>query len=316
MASSICTTSPPHWYYTDAEIDAANDTDLPDLLAYLGYQVRRISSYYTTREMDSLRIRDRRTWYRYSESVGGDAIEFLRHFHDMSFPEAVRFLLKFNGYPVGSPDLPPLRKTRPPPQRERPVFILPPANGNNDRVYAYLRGRGIAPGVIDGFIAAGLLYEDGEYHNCVFVGRDSAGKPVFAAKRGTYDSIPFKRDAAGSDKRIAFRLPYNPALDWVAVFEATIDLMSWLTLHEQPMSNAVALCGLHDAPLETYLHDNPHIRQITLCLDADGPGREAAARLDEKYRTRGYMTAEKLPPSGKDWNEYLQKGRRRSDKTS
>ena len=149
MASSICTTSPPHWYYTDAEIDAANDTDLPDLLAYLGYQVRRIGSYYTTREMDSLRIRDRRTWYRYSESVGGDAIEFLRHFHDMSFPEAVRFLLKFNGYPVGSPDLPPLRKTRPPPQRERPVFILPPANGNNDRVYAYLRGRGIAPGVID-----------------------------------------------------------------------------------------------------------------------------------------------------------------------
>ena len=67
MASSI----PPHWYYTDAEIDAANDTDLPDLLAYLGYQVRRISSYYTTREMDSLRIRDRRTWYRYSESLAG-----------------------------------------------------------------------------------------------------------------------------------------------------------------------------------------------------------------------------------------------------
>ena len=198
MASSICTTSPPHWYYTDAEIDAANDTDLPDLLAYLGYQVRRISSYYTTREMDSLRIRDRRTWYRYSESVGGDAIEFLRHFHDMSFPEAVRFLLKFNGYPVGSPDLPPLRKTRPPPQRERPAFVLPPPNSDNERVRAYLRGRGIAPDIISHFIEAGLLYEDTPYHNCVFVGRDSAGKPVFAAKRGTWGD--FKGDAAGSDK--------------------------------------------------------------------------------------------------------------------
>lgn len=295
-------------------MDTAKNTDLPDLLEHLGYHLKRVGSYYTTREMDSLRIRDRRTWYRYSESVGGDAIEFLRHFHDMSFPEAVRFLLKFNGYPVGSPDLPPLRKTRPPPQRERPVFILPPANGNNDRVYAYLRGRGIAPGVIDGFIAAGLLYEDGEYHNCVFVGRDSAGKPVFAAKRGTYDSIPFKRDVAGSDKKTAFRLPCNPVLDWVAVFEAPIDLMSWLTLYGQ--SNAVALCGLHDSPLETYLNDNPHIRQITLCLDADGPGREAVARLGEKYRTRGYKTEDQMPPSGKDWNEYLQKGRRRSDKTS
>lgn len=64
----------PYRHYTDAEIDAANDTDLPELLSHLGYQVRRVGNYYTTREMDSLRIKARRSWYRYPERLGGDAI--------------------------------------------------------------------------------------------------------------------------------------------------------------------------------------------------------------------------------------------------
>lgn len=304
MVLPICTTGSPHRHYTDAEIEAANDTGLPELLARLGYHIRRVGRYYTTREMDSLRVKDRRTWYRYSEATGGDAIDFLQHFHGLTFPEAVGFLLAFNGYPVDVPGPLPLRRTRPPPQRERPAFVLPPPNGDNGRVRAYLLGRGIAPCVIDDFIEAGLLYEDREHHNCIFVGRDSAGKAVFAAKRSTQDYAPFKGDVAGSDKRVAFRVPCDPTLDQVAAFEAPIDLMSWFTLYGK--TNAVALCGLYDGPLGTYLADHPHIRRILLCLDADGPGREAAGRLGEKYRVLGYGTEVRLPPSGRDWNEYLQ----------
>ena len=288
----------PYRRYTDAEIAAANDTDLPNLLASLGYQVRRVGSYHTTEEMDSLRIWNRRTWFRYSESTGGDAVAFLRHFHRMSFPEAVRYLLAFNGYLVDSPIPPPKRITVPP--RERPPLALPPPHGDNRRVCAYLRGRGIAPAVIDGFIEAGLLYEDAQYHNCVFVGRGLTAKPVFTAKRGT-GGIPFKCDAAGSDKRITFRLPCDPALDAVYVFESPIDLMSWITLHGP--ANAVALCGLHDAPLETYLHNNPHVKRIIFCLDADGHGREATGRLAAKYRALGYRSEDRVPQAGKDWNE-------------
>jgi len=251
---AICATGPPYRRYMAAEIDAANDTDLPDLLASLGYQVKRVGSYYTTKEMDSIRIKDRRVWFRNSESAGGDAISFVQHFHGMSFPEAVRFLLSFNGYPVDSPVPVPRQRSRPPPQRERPAFVLPPPNGDNGRVHAYLQGRSVSPGVIDEFIEAGLLYEDREHHNCVFVGRP-------------------------------------------------IDLISWFTLYGR--SNAVALCGLYDGPLETYLADYPHIRRILLCLDADGPGREVAGRLGEKYRGLGYETEERFPPSGKDWNDFL-----------
>ena len=73
---------------------------------------------------------------------------------------------------------------------------------------------------------------------------------MFASKRGTDDlnGSNFKGDAAGSDKSVAFRLPCDPALDWVAVFEAPIDLMSFCTLHRQVWNNAVALCGLYQGP--------------------------------------------------------------------
>ena len=63
--------------FTEAEMATVRDTDLPDLLISLGYQVKRIGRYYTTQEMDSIRIKDRRTWFRYSEGIGGDAIDVL-----------------------------------------------------------------------------------------------------------------------------------------------------------------------------------------------------------------------------------------------
>ena len=48
-------------------METAKSTDLPDLLEHLGYSIRRVGSrYHTTREMDSIRIKDRRTWKRYS----------------------------------------------------------------------------------------------------------------------------------------------------------------------------------------------------------------------------------------------------------
>ena len=291
--------------FTDAEMETARETDLPDLLESLGYHVQRIGAYHTTKEMDSLRIKNRRTWYRYSEKTGGDAITFLQRFCNKSFQEAVEYLLDYHGRARDSP----VRPTRPiQAKEERIPFILPPANTDHRRVFAYLRKRGIAPQVIRAFLRSGLLYEDAQHHNCVFVGRDAAGTPRFASCRGTYDrnGPGFKGDVAGSDKNIAFRLPGKPDLDWVLVFEAPIDLMSYLTLHRQVTSSAIALCGLHEGALDTCLQDNPHIRWIALCLDVDGPGQAAAEQLRAKYEGMGYAVKIQRPPRGKDWNEYLQ----------
>lgn len=88
------------------------DTDLPDLLISLGYQVKRIGRYYTTQEMDSIRIKDRRTWFRYSEGIGGDAITFLQRFYNKSFPEAVEYLLTWHGRARDSPPVSTPRQTK------------------------------------------------------------------------------------------------------------------------------------------------------------------------------------------------------------
>ena len=82
--------------------------------------------------------------------------------------------------------------------------------------------------------------------------------------------------------------------------------MSYLTLHRDT-TNALALCGLYDGALQTYLQAHPEIRRIALCLDADAPGRAAAQQLKDKYSARGYAVTVEEPRSGKDWNEYLQK---------
>ncbi len=78
-------------------METAKNTDLPDLLEHLGYQLKRVGRYYTTREMDSLRVKDRRTWRRYSNNTAGDAITFLQEFEGKGFREAVEYLLDFNG---------------------------------------------------------------------------------------------------------------------------------------------------------------------------------------------------------------------------
>ena len=175
---------------------AAKRTDLPDLLKHLGYSVRRVGSrYHTTREMDSIRIKDRRTWKRYSNGTGGDAISssqsplysvsaygencvrslasplptkssILRgpqrqEFGGKDFREAVNYLLEFNGCRTRDSPAP---RPQPVQTKEKPAFALPIAHADQRRVFAYLQKRGIAPQVIWGFIEAGLLYEDSLYH--------------------------------------------------------------------------------------------------------------------------------------------------------
>ena len=269
--------------FTDTEMQIARETDLPELLSHLGYQVKRVGRFHTTAEMDSLRIKDRRKWFRYSQNTGGDAITFLQQFCGKSFPEAVEYLLTFHGKARDAP-IP-----QPKPISPKQEFSLPPRNADDRRVFAYLRKRGIAAQVIRQFMNSGLLYEDAEHHNCVFVGKDHVGQAKYAGLRGAYDrdGKGFRGDVTGSDKNVGFAIPHDPTSNQVRVFEAPIDLMSYLSLHRE-LINAVALCGLYDGALETYLKDNPSIKRITLCLDADAPGRAAAQQLKDKYSARGY----------------------------
>ena len=126
-------------------------------------------------------------------------------------------------------------------------------------------------------------------------------------KRQVFDKQgkPFKCDVEGNDKNYGFNV-VNVNSTELVVFEAAIDLMSYVDIFADYESNKLALGMLADAPLETFLGEHPQISFIRFCLDDDSPGRKAAAELMEKYYGLGYEVEDCPPPAGyKDYNEWL-----------
>ncbi len=193
-------------------------------------------------------------------------------------------------------------------REEKKPFILPAPAGSNYYLYSYLEEkRGIAKPVIDTFVNAGLVYEAVQYHNIVFIGKDTTGRAVFASLHGVSvkNGRCFKCDVAGSDKNYGFNFVREGSRK-VTVFEAVIDLMSYITFFPEEKCHMLALGMLSDAPLATFLNGHPGIGEIQFCLDNDVPGRKAAGHLMEKYYCMGYEVEDfHAPGLYKDINEWL-----------
>jgi hypothetical protein len=84
--------------FTPDEMDIARQTDLPDLFAAIGYQVKPKGAYHTLAEIPHIMIKRRTSYYDNYERTWGDAITFLQAHHNMDFKEAVHYLLEHNGH--------------------------------------------------------------------------------------------------------------------------------------------------------------------------------------------------------------------------
>ena len=296
--------------FTDEELSIAKSSDLVAIASSLGYTPKKIGRYYTLQEMDSMRIYDRKNWYRWSNKTGGSQIDFLHEFAGMEVKDAVFWLLDYMGYKrdSGAISQPLMHKAESEKIKKPRPFILPPACKDNDEIIRYLNQvRGISLSTIDHFISRGLIYESADYHNVIFLGKDKYGGTRFASQRGIYDKAgkSFKCDVAGSDKRYGFNVTSEDS-NRIIVFESAIDLMSYMDIFQDFDSNMIALGMVSDAPLETFLREHPHIKEVTFCLDNDIPGREATKNLMEKYSGQGYRVDDKPAPAMyKDINEWL-----------
>ena len=90
------------------------------------------------------------------------------------------------------------------------------------------------------------------------------------------------------------------------MFEAPIDLLSFLTLYPQDWQkhSYVALCGTSEHAMLWMLEQNPQIRKVALCLDHDEAGIEASGQHEDTLRERG-IAAAPLRSQYKDWNADL-----------
>ena len=275
-------------YYTQEQIDHANQADLVSFLQSQGEQLTRAGNEYRWKRHDSLTVRGNK-WYRHSQSKGGGPVDFLMEFFGKSFTEAVELLTGEKG-------------AAPPPDSPAPLsdFRLPPRSPTAEQVKRYLtEARRIDEDVTGFFISSGDIYEEAAHHNAVFVGRDESGIPRYAHQRGTAGS--FRLDVKGSDK--AFNFCYRGEGERLFVFEAPIDLLSFLCLFkkEWQKQSYLALGGVGEKALLRFLSDRPNIKTVYLCLDSDQAGNDACSRLVE-LMPEG-LTVHRLIPLFKDWNE-------------
>ena len=278
-------------YYTQEQIDHANQADLVSFLQSQGEQLTRAGNEYRWKRHDSLTVRGNK-WYRHSQSKGGGPVDFLMEFFGKSFTEAVELLTGEKG-------------AAPPPDSPAPLsdFRLPPRSPTAEQVKRYLtEARRIDEDVTGFFISSGDIYEEAAHHNAVFVGRDESGIPRYAHQRGTAGS--FRLDVKGSDK--AFNFCYRGEGERLFVFEAPIDLLSFLCLFKKDWQKQsyLSLGGVGEKALLRFLSDRPNIKTVYLCLDSDEAGNDACSRL-VKLMPEGY-TVHRLIPLFKDWNEVLQ----------
>ena len=293
--------------FSDEELVIAKSVDLTEVARRFGYSVAKIGRHHTLKEMDSIRIHNRKNWFRWSNNTGGSQIDFLCEICDMEIKDAITWLLDFAGYKrsedgSGRQELKNQVKEIP---QEKVAFTLPIAANDNNRVYKYLNEeRRINTAVIDYFVNRGLVYESRQYHNVVFVSKDKKGNAKHAHIKAIHNKS-IKYDVTGSDKNYGFNIT-NENSTQLKVFEGAIDLLSYVEIFTDYETNKLALGMLWDAPLTTFLNENPQINTIDLCLDDDEPGREAARRLYEKYGGLGYQVSDSPPPMGyKDYNDWL-----------
>ena len=296
----------PYIPFTEEQKVMANFVDLEQFLRMRGEKLERVGRehkliYYDgSGKHDSITLRGS-TWFDHKNQVGGGAIKFMQEFYDMDFQTAVQELLGQTVTPLSHS--PPKVSAK----EEKKEFRLPEANTNMHRVYAYLiKQRFISPDIISHFAKQHTLYEDKEHHNAVFVGVDENGVPRQASKRSTNSyGNSFRITCQGSDTRYSFA--HFGESKRLYVFEAPIDMMSFLTLYPKDWQkhSCIAMNGVYENAVLAALKNHSNLSEVILCVDNDEGGIEAVDRLKDILSENGYTDVKRLAPKFKDWNEVL-----------
>ena len=295
----------PYIPFTEEQKITANSVELADFLRMRGEKLERAGREYKLIYSDGSGRHDSitmsgSTWFDHKNQVGGGPIKFMQYHYGMSFPESIQALLGYTVLPQRSP--PKQEKAE-----EKREFRLPEANTDMHRVFAYLiKQRFIAPDIISFFAKNHTLYEDKEHHNAVFVGVDENGVPKQAHKRSTSTfGKSFRQTIEGSDTKYSFVHFGNS--EKLFVFEAPIDMLSFLTLYPQDWQehSYMAMNGVYENAVLTALKGHKNLSEIVICTDNDIGGIDAADRLTDILRENNYENILRISPKNKDFNEDL-----------
>ncbi len=289
--------------FNQEQYEKAKSVRLIDYLKAQGHQFEQQGKRYRHKEHDSMLINENNKWFWNSRNLyGNNAISYLKLVEGMTLPEAVNALV--NNSVSGK------SYTRTKKKKVKKPFVMPLANDNYRRAFAYLnKARGIDPEIISELMHQKKIYESSKYHNCAFVGFNEQGEPKHVAMWGTYTPTgkkPFKGEVESSDKTCGFQM--EGTSDTVYVYEGPIDAISHATLYKMNsmdwrLDYRLALCCTWDGALERFLKSHK-IQKIAFCLDDDKGGNTASDEYMKKYSDLGYEVY-RNKPSMDDYNEEL-----------
>lgn len=285
--------------FSDEQLQRASGIDIVAMLQGQGEKLKKQGRVYRWLRYDSTVI-DRNRWYRHSREIGGGPIQFMQHFYGMDFVDAVKYLLD------GEEGAEFVQASRTP--EPKLPFTPPKLSKNMHRTFAYLiKTRKIDADIVQYFVDEKKILETEEYHNVAFCGYDEKGEMKQMHLRSTLPGNRFFMDIDGSDKQYYFR--HIGTNSDVYVFEAPIDMLSYITMNKENWqeSSYVCLGGVAIDALKNVLNTNEQISKVYMCVDRDDAGDKTVKRIGDELNEMGYEW-ERILPENKDWNEDLTAG--------
>jgi len=292
------------------DIEKANEVHILDYLNSKGEPIiKQGNKYYSHANHDSLVFNENGKWYWNSRSTGGfGAISFAREFYNMKFQDAVRDVNNQDVQHSHSFNVDVVKEFEYPQKYETKEI-------ENAKKYL-VNERGIDEKIVLALQKHGLIVED-KLKNIVFkwldkkgniVGADVQGTVPMENKRGTYKKImPYSKTDGG------FSLDIGKP-NKIAIFESTIDALSYFDLKRPKDIRLFSMSGLKDQAAMTAIRElmqecyerKESPEEIIFAVDNDKAGKE----FSEKWEN--VLSDEILKfdiPIEKDWNDDLKKQR-------
>lgn len=299
------------------ELTRIKEISIVEYARFLGFTPKKVGSYFTLKEHDSVRIDPNRNIYkRFSRNEGGSVIDFVKNFENCSLGDAIKKLKDYSGISAEhdfSERKSAKKNVEKTPPKEKKL-VLPEAAKTMRNVIAYLnKTRMLSMSIVQEMIDRKMLYQD-THNNCVFVSRNTQNEPVFACLRGTNTSKRFVGDCEGANYKHCFFCSNNAQK--LIVAESVIDAMSVMDMFDIKAGNNskhknydyLVISGTskyHDA-LVYHLGNRPYTTVIT-AVDNDEAGQIARDNIKDLIKT-SYpdIKVKNIIPKDKDVNESLQ----------
>lgn len=318
--------------YSEEQIEQAKNMSILEYAQTHGYNCKKAGREYHITGYGGLYVKpENNSFYNHSQEKGGyGCISFVQQMEGISFLQAMETLV---GEPAEEYDrendkswyaakyVPYTPKEYIPPEPdEKPTVFEPPSMDEKLKfAYGYLTGtRGLDINLINDFVKQGILYQTTstytnkdsgkEYynHNIVFLHIDENGEPCGASLQGTRSDRRFKQNMTGTVNDFGYVYNKGADPDTVYLFEAPIDMMSFVQLHPE-IENAkfVAMEGLKPTIAEHYINSG---YMVISCVDNDKAGKSFNNRIlnDQMQKAFGGQSVKLTVDDRKPPIEYLE----------